>query len=123
MHLGESDGRNTSAQIILAILNHSALAESWDSPTKRIEVAHWDNGRERGYSLKHRNFKGLDFFIVFYEYRSGGAICVMEFEAVLINPPTIDNTRGLEAVNTSFTEFAYHEAADYIESRLVAKGA
>ena len=123
MYLGESDKRNTSAQIILAILNHSALAESWESPTQRIEVAHWDNGRERGYSLKRRNFEGRDFFIFHYEYRWVSAFCVMEFEAILVNPPTIENTRTAELKITSFDENAYHEVADYIESRLVAKGA
>lgn len=90
---------NHQADAVLAYLRYAindGIEGSWDQTRHDYlaepEVVEWYNGRERGYVvfMKSRTMD-RQINIAFYEHRGSDSICVLSFEALTFNPPTLAN--------------------------------
>lgn len=90
------DGANWQAQCVLAylrVISDSAIDESWNKEKgfyeARFEVGRYENCREQGYvfsvfyKCKQRNY-------AVYEHRNSDQLCVVVFDEVTINTPTLE---------------------------------
>ena len=124
------DGADFQAQAVLAYLRQGdGIEDSWSKEYKEYQadpqVNRWHNGREQGYVVSMRSegyVKQIN--IAFFEHRNSDSICVLVFEAMTINPPTLDNIpEGVYKDKYDLTKsFSYGqalEASDWIREQLV----
>lgn len=98
---------NWQADAVLAYVRHfigDGIEASWNNSNYDAEpiIAPWYNGRERSYviSMKSKNWKD-QINIAFFEYRNSEEICILEFRASTINPPTINDLPADHPYNNS----------------------
>lgn len=90
------DGANWQAQSVLAYLRvtkNNAIDKTWNKEFRKydasIEVGRYENCREQGYIFSVQ-YKGEQRNYCVYEHRNSDDICVVVFDAVTINTPTLE---------------------------------
>lgn len=119
------DGANWQAQAVLAYMRDQkshALDGTWNKESHRYEaelyVGRYENCREQGYifsiryKLEQRNY-------AVYEHRNSDNLCVVVFDGLSINTPTLDDVCQAMGDNKyNYTKgFSYGsitECGDYI---------
>lgn len=90
-----NDGADWQAQSVLAYLRSmkvNAVEKSWNKEFHKydasIEVGRYENCREQGYIFSV-HYKGKQRNYCVYEHRNSDDICVVVFDGVTINTPTL----------------------------------
>lgn len=90
-----NDGANWQAQSVLAYLRatyKNAIRETWNEERKcydaRVGVGRYENCREQGYIFSIL-YKGKQRNYCVYEHRNSDDICVVVFDYITINTPTL----------------------------------
>jgi hypothetical protein len=91
-----NDGANWQAQCVLAYLRatkNNAVDKTWNKEYKLYEaevcVGRYENCREQGYIFSVR-YDGKQRNYCVYEHRNSDELCVVVFDALTINTPTLD---------------------------------
>jgi len=89
------DGANWQAQSVLAYLRamkENAIDDTWNKEFHKydasVEVGRYENFREQGYIFSVR-YKGKQRNYCVYEHRNSDDLCVVVFDGVTINTPTL----------------------------------
>lgn len=92
-----NDGANWQAQSVLAYLRvtkNDAIDKTWNKKFLKydasIEVSRYENCREQGYIFSVRYNKGKQRNYCVYEHRNSDDLCVVVFDGVTINTPTLE---------------------------------
>lgn len=90
-----NDGADWQAQSVLAYLRAmkvNAVDKSWNKEFHKydasVEVGRYENCREQGYIFSVQ-YKGKQRNYCVYEHRNSDDICVVVFDGVTINTPTL----------------------------------
>lgn len=91
-----NDGANWQAQSVLAYLRvtkDNATNKTWDKESRKyeasVEVGRYENCREQGYIFSVQ-YRGEQRNYCVYEHRNSDDICVVVFDGVTINTPTLE---------------------------------
>lgn len=91
-----NDGANWQAQAVLAFMRaakDNAINKTWDEERRcydaRVGVGRYENCREQGYifSVSYKN-EQRNYCV--YEHRNSDQLCVVVFDGVTINTPTLE---------------------------------
>lgn len=89
------DGANWQAQSVLAYLRvtkDNAIDKTWNKEFHKydvsIEVGRYENCREQGYIFSVQ-YKGKQRNYCVYEHRNSDDLCVVVFDEVTLNTPTL----------------------------------
>ena len=95
-----NDGANWQAQSVLAYLRtakNNAIDKTWNKEYKcydaSVEVGRYENCREQGYIFSVQ-YKGEQRNYCVYEHRNSDDLCVVVFDGVTINTPTLEMVCG-----------------------------
>lgn len=90
------DGANWQAQAVLAylrVIKNDAIYESWNKTRCRYDaevvVGRYENCREQGYIFSVV-YDGEQRNYCVYEHRNSDQLCVVVFDGLTINTPTLD---------------------------------
>ena len=90
------DGANWQAQSVLAYLRGTkdiTIDKTWNKKFHKydagVEVGRYENCREQGYIFSVQ-YKGEQRNYCVYEHRNSDDLCVVVFDAVTINTPTLE---------------------------------
>lgn len=91
------DGADSQSRAVLAYLsNHDGIENSWCKERKDYlanpYIARFENCREQGYVITMRSkLRQEQINIIFFQHRNVDTVCVVKFEGVFLNSPTINN--------------------------------
>ena len=127
------DGAGFQARAVLASLQGrigDGIEESWDSERKyykaEIHIGRWENCREQGYVISLRNESCKQMNFIWYGHRNSDSICVVKWEQMTLNMPTIVTAEFGDVFKDKFdvsfmADYGeYRKVSDWIYDELVA---
>ncbi len=111
-----NDGANWQAQAVLAYLRNYAevfIDQTYNKEYRRYEATisagRFENCREQGYIVSV-SYKGEQRNYAFYEHRNSDSICVVKFDQLTINTPTLE-----DVCNRMSDKYDYTKSFDWGE--------
>ena len=92
------DGADVQAQIVALLIRNQRSRvldlvwnKEWKDYEGRISIGRFENCREQGYVVSLNDYKGNQRNYAFYEHRNSDSICIVKFDQLTINTPTLED--------------------------------